>query len=138
MDETVKVAKRFKALGWALDERMRRLYGAAEAEGLGYGGISAVSKATGISRRALTQGAKELAKQSSPAGQAAGRQRRAGAGRKPSTTKDAELLGALEALIEPSTRGDPESPLRWTCLSLRQLADALTAQGHPISHRVVG
>ena len=73
MDETAKVAKRFKALGWALDERMRRLYGAAEAEGLGYGGISAVSKATGISRRALTQGTKELAKQSSPAGQAAGR-----------------------------------------------------------------
>ena len=61
MDEGVMVAKRFKALSWALDERMRRLYGAAEAQALGYGGISAVSEATGISRRALTEGIKELA-----------------------------------------------------------------------------
>lgn len=138
MSESMMVAKRFKSLSWAMDERMRRLYGAAEAQALGYGGISAVSEATGISRRALTQGIKELASEASPAGQAKGRQRRAGGGRKAATVSNPKLLLALEALIEPSTRGDPQSPLRWTCRSLRELAESLARQGHAISYRVVG
>ncbi len=97
-----------------------------------------MSKATGISRRALTQGCRELTSQSSPKGRGHGWRRRSGGGRKPITTKDAELVSALEALIEPTARGDPESCLRWTCMSLRQLADTLCSQGHGISHRKVG
>jgi hypothetical protein len=137
-DELKKVEQRFGSLSWALDERTRRLFGAAEAKALGYGGVTAVSKATGISRRALTQGCRELASQSSPKGRGHGWRRRSGGGRKSITSKDAELVSALEALIEPTTRGDPESPLRWTCMSLRQLANALCAKGHAISHRMVG
>jgi len=117
-----------------LDERTRRLLAANEARVLGHGGISKVSRACGLSRKAIAKGVREI-----EAGTAlpAGRVRRPGAGRKKITATDPGLAGALERLIEPETRGDPESPLRWTCRSTRTLAAQLTRQKHPISHMKV-
>ena len=120
---------RFALLEKHLDERLRRLVAAAEAEALGARGISLVSRCTGVSRRAIRMGLQELheAAQESSSGQ---RIRRAGGGRKKAIAKDPFLLADLERLVEPSTRGDPQSPLRWTCKSVRQLAQALCRQGH--------
>jgi hypothetical protein len=116
-----------------LDERSRRLMAASEARSLGYGGVSTVHRACGLSRKAIAKGAGEIA-----AGRAiVGRVRRAGAGRKQITLHDPQILVALERLIEPGTRGDPESPLRWTCKSTRTLAGELTWRKHPISHEKV-
>jgi transposase len=117
---------------WSLlDERARRLVAANEARALGHGGVSAVSRACGLSRKAIAKGIEEIAAGVVPA---PGRIRRPGAGRKSITTHDPRLLAALERLIEPETRGDPESPLRWTCKSTRTVAAQLTRQKHPISH----
>ena len=133
MDRSVLklVRGKCKTLWPALDERRRRLWAAAEARGLGRGGTALVAKATGLARTTIRRGLDELA-----AGVAVGpeRVRRPGGGRKSLTTLDPELVRAMERLVEPSTRGDPESPLRWTCKSTRRLADELTAQGHPVSH----
>jgi len=117
-----------------LDERTRRLLAANEARALGHGGISRVSRACGLSRKAIAKGVREIA-----AGTAfpPGRVRRPGAGRRTITSRDPRLAGALERLIEPGTRGDPESPLRWTCKSTRTLAAQLTRHQHPISHMKV-
>ena len=126
----------------ALDERQRRLLVGVEAKVLGRGGVSAVAVATGVSRTTIAAGIQEIeAKMSSDVGAAAPLQtgtRRAGAGRKRIETKDLTLLPDLLALVDSSTRGDPESPLRWTCKSLRNLADELKAKGHTVSHVVVG
>ena len=104
---------------------------ANEARTLGRGGISAVSRACGLSRKAITKGIKEIESGSAPP---PGRVRRPGAGRKKITECDPALVEALEHLIEPETRGDPESPLRWTCKSTRTLAAQLTRQEHKVSH----
>jgi hypothetical protein len=127
------IRERFSAVAPFLDERGRRLVAAAEAFAAGYGGIAAVAIATGVAPSTIGRGLKELA-QDEPSE----RVRRPGAGRKPTISKDPTLLSDLEALVEPTTRGDPESPLRWTCKSVRRLAQALQAQGHEVSRTLVG
>lgn len=108
---------------------------ANEAIALGYGGISLVRRACGLSRKAIARGIREIQEGDSPG---EGRIRRAGAGRKSLTEQDPTLLGALEQLVEPGTRGDPESPLKWICKSTRTLAEALRQRDHPVSHVKVG
>lgn len=131
MDTLNQITKRFTLLGPLLDERTRRLLAAAEATVQGYGGISLVSQATGLSRKAIRKGVGELAmpvqEQLPP-----GRIRRVGAGRKPLEAHQPGVTVALERLVEPTTRGDPESPLRWTCKSVRRLAVELADRGHPL------
>jgi hypothetical protein len=129
------IRERFAVLSPHLDERERRLLAAVEARARGYGGIAAVSLATGIAASTIGRGLKDLA---SEVALAPGRVRRSGGGRKPLVVTDPELLADLMALVEPGERGDPMSPLRWTCKSLRQLAAELTARGHPISRTNVG
>ena len=128
------IKQRFASLEPFLNERLRRLYAAAEAQALGYGGVSTVARATGVSRRAIGDGLKEL---DDPATNSGKQIRRPGGGRKRAVAKDATLIHDLEQLIEPVSRGDPESPLRWVCKSVRQLAAELNRQGHQVSHRVV-
>jgi hypothetical protein len=123
------------ALRDSLDERSRRLTAAAESIAIGRGGITAVSEATGMSRPAIRLGLTELRE---PAAHPPKRIRRQGGGRKKTVNQDPSLLRDLERLIEPVTRGDPESPLRWTCKSLRKLAAELNGMGHKTSHRMVG
>jgi Rhodopirellula transposase DDE domain len=118
-----------------LDERQRRLAAAAGARALGHGGVAAVARETGLARSTIRRGVQELERGVELEG---GRVRRRGAGRKPHTETDPKLVGALDALVDPESRDDPESPLRWTCKSTRQLADALTDAGHPASHVLVG
>src|SRR3954452_2408194 len=129
------IRQRYAALSSILDERGRRLLVAAEAKAAGYGGIAAVWRATGVATSTIGRGLRELAE--APA-LTAGRVRRAGGGRKPAVAADPDLMRDLKALVEPTARGDPEGPLRWTCKSLRRLADALQAQGHRISRTLVG
>ncbi len=130
------VKRVFEALRPVLNERMRRLVAAAQAQALGHGGVTLVAEATGLARSTITQGITELT--ALPPGIGEERLRRPGGGRKRLTDHDPTLLRDLEALVEPATRGDPESPLRWTCKSLSKLAAALGKQGHPISGRKVG
>jgi transposase len=118
-----------------LNERDRRLALATEAKSWGYGGISAVRRATGVSWKTIKRGMTELS--GDPAETPSGRVRAPGGGRKKAEVTDPELVDALESLIEPETRGDPESPLRWTTTSTRQLAETLTGRGHSVSHSVV-
>src|SRR3990170_3626707 len=134
MVEFEAITRRFELLAPVVDERTRRLMAAAEALALGWGGATAVSKATGVSRRAIGEGIKGL----SQPRQATGRRvRREGGGRKKTVTKDPTLLADLERLVEPVTRGDPESPLRWTCKSMRKLAAELNGTGHRTSQHLV-
>jgi len=116
-----------------MDERIRRQWAATEARDLGWGGVSLVARATGLSRTTITAGLQELTRPARQRAAEASRVRRMGGGRRLLTQTDAGLLAALESLIEPTTRGDPESPLRWTCKSLRRLAEELTSQRHSIS-----
>lgn len=118
---------------------MRRLIAAAESEAIGYGGISEVARATGVSRRAITEGVKDLrrAKKAKKALQVSSRVRREGAGRKRATEKDLSLAADLDRLVDPVTRGDPDSPLRWTCKSVRRLAEELQREGHAVSYQTV-
>ena len=134
MKEEEAIKRRFKLVARALNERSRRLVAASEAVALGWGGISAVSRATGLSRKAISHGVKELQE---AAGARAGQIRRRGGGRKKTVSKDPRLIEDLERLVEPLTRGDPASPLRWTCKSLRKLAEELARQGHQVSHQLV-
>src|SRR5216683_3019791 len=134
MKEEAAIKRRFELVAGELNERSRRLVAASEAEALGWGGISAVSRATGLSRKAISHGIKELQERS---GASEGRMRRIGGGRKTTVSKDASLREDLERLVEPMTRGDPESPLRWTCKSLRKLARELRKLGHQVSHQLV-
>ena len=131
MDRLGDLTAKFHKVWPLLDERTRRLMAASEAIAAGYGGVSIVSRASGLSRRAIANGIREI-----DAGVAwpAGRVRRPGAGRKPITVSDPTLVDTLEALIDDDTRGDPESPLRWTCRSTRTLARALTRRHHPVGH----
>lgn len=126
---------KFERLSGVLDERGRRVWAAVEAEALGYGGQSIVAKATGLSRATLHRAAIEQNRHLPP--RRLDRIRKVGGGRKKLTHHGPGLLSALEALVEPTTRGDPESPLRWTCRSTRQLAAALAVQGYRVSHQTV-
>jgi Rhodopirellula transposase DDE domain len=127
---------RYEAVRPVLDERGRRRFAAAEALAAGWGGIAAVSAATGIARSTIGYGLRELRGEAPDS--ALGGIRRQGAGRKPLTQTDPTLLGDLERLVDPATRGDPMSPLKWTSKSLRNLAAALCAMGHRVGHDVVG
>ena len=133
------IQRRFRSLSPFLDERMRRLVAAAESEAIGYGGVSTVARATGVSRRAITEGMKELNRRGTArkAAPTPSRIRRQGAGRKRSIDKDPSLLEDLDRLVDPVTRGDPESPLRWTCKSVRRLAEELRQEGHGVSYQTV-
>src|SRR5665811_1543158 len=117
MEADESITARYMALKSVLDERQRRLYAAVEAKVLGRGGVKRVQEATGVARGSILAGLKELEQGIAPSVGEPRRIRRAGAGRKKLTQKDPGLLEALERLVEPVTRGDPESPLRWTCKS---------------------
>ena len=133
-----RVRRKFQALKVVLDERSRRQWAATEAQELGYGGVSAVARATGFARDTIQLGLRELAyRQQHPDEPTPERLRRPGGGRKQRAETDPSLVSALEALVEPLTRGDPESPLRWTCKSTRRLADELSRCGHAVSYRTV-
>jgi len=130
---------RYAALSTLMDERMRRQWAAAEAKSYGWGGVTAVSCATGISPNTIAKGLAELsAREFTPEATLTERLRTPGGGRKRVTESDPRLPAALERLVDPATRGDPMSPLRWTCKSTTQLAQELTHQGHPVSPRTVG
>src|SRR3954465_11928509 len=143
------IRQRYAALSSLLDERGRRVLVAAEAKAAGYGGIAAVWRATGGPTSTIGRGLRELAQGPAltagggrpprggrrPAGGGVGG---AGGAGKPAVEADPDLMRDLKALVEPSARGDPEGPLRWTCKSLRRLANELQAQGHQISRTLVG
>jgi transposase len=133
MDITTLLEERTVSLFPHLSERQRRLAAAADARALGYGGVSAVSAATGLSRATIHRGLLELDQQALPPE----RSRRPGGGRKRIEEQNPTILKKLRDLVDPSTRGDPMSPLRWTAKSTRQLARALSRMGHSVSHRVV-
>jgi Rhodopirellula transposase DDE domain len=137
-DDESKIAEKYEALRGVMDEQMRRLWAATEARALGYGGVSTVARAVGLTRPTITAGMKELgdARELVPMAPKH-RVRREGAGRPRVTDSDAGLRPALEELVEPATRGHPMSPLRWTCKSVRTLAGELTRQGHAVSHQTV-
>jgi hypothetical protein len=126
------IRQKYQALLPNMDERMRRLWAGAEAQALGWGGIACVAEATGLARNTITAGLRDLQQPL-----AAGRIRRGGGGAKPLTVTDPGLEQALDRLVDPVTRGHPESPLRWTCKSTSKLAEELTDQGHPVSARTV-
>jgi hypothetical protein len=133
-DDLVDVIRqKFETLAPVMDERARRWWAAVEARALGHGGIRCVAVATGLSKTTIHEGLKEL-----EIGVVSERLRRPGAGRKKQTEKDPMLRQALEKLVDPVTRGDPQSPLRWTCKSKENLASELTKQGHAVSPSTVG
>jgi len=129
-----ELRRKFRAVWPHLDERTRRLTVANEALSLGYGGVSLAHRASGLSRKAIAKGMREIQSRSGPG---PGRIRRPGAGRKAITVADPRLVPALEAMIEGQTRGDPESPLRWICQSTRAIAQALGRHHHLVSHMKV-
>jgi hypothetical protein len=136
---TQAIKAKFTTLEPLLDERARRLWAAVEARAIGRGGIIRVAEATGLSRGTIRAGLRELDTQA-PADEGrppTGRLRRPGGGRKPLVDHDPDLLRDLEALVDPVTRGDPMSPLRWTCKSAAKLADGLGSRGHAVSERTV-
>jgi transposase len=134
MTDGETIQRRFELLDPYLDERTRRLMVAAEAEAIGFGGISIVARATGMSRDTISRGIEELR---APAGSPPGRIRRPGGGRKRTVDSDPTLKEDLENLLNPAVRGDPESPLRWTSKSVRHLAKELQRLGHQTSPRMV-
>ena len=136
MTREATIAGKFAALKGAMDERMTRLWAGAEAESLGHGGIAAVARATGLAISTVTLGRNEL-RAGAPTDDLV-RVRRKGGGRRRVDATQAGLVEALEALLEPATRGDPESPLRWTCKSTQKLAEALFAQGFELGKDTVG
>ena len=129
MQSEEALAAKFAALLPHLDERQRRLVMGAEARALGHGGIKTVARAAGTSAVTVSRGVDEL----EAGGKPLGRTRKPGGGRKPATQTDQGLGAALLALVEPGSRGDPESPLRWTTKSLRRLQGELAAAGHRVS-----
>lgn len=135
MDTETEIRRKYEALGPLLDERSRRVWAATEARALGYGGVSLVARATGISRRAIGAGLREAEGGDAPP---EGRMRRPGGGRKPAVCHQPGLPAALEGLVEPLSRGDPQSPLRWTCKSTRRLSEELANLGYAASSRLVG
>src|SRR5271154_3542178 len=141
MADVDRVREKFAVLRWVMDERVTRLWAAAEARALGRGGAAIVTAATGIREKRILLGMRDLDDVSAcpptekPQHQ---RIRRPGGGRKPLTEKDPTLSHDLEALVDPVTRGDPESPLRWTTKSKAKLAEELMARGHQVSATKVG
>ena len=135
-----QVRLQFQQIRGSLDERGRREWAASEAMALGRGGIALVHRATGLVRSTIGRGIRELreAANEEPQPGAKRRVRSPGAGRPSKVKQDPRLLRALESLLEPVTRGDPESPLRWTSKSLRKLASELAALGHKVSYRTIG
>ena len=134
MEKEEEIKQRYERLAGELNERTRRLFAANEAMALGWGGIAVVARATGLSRQVIVDGMQEL-REGQRAGE--GRIRRIGGGRKSNVSKDPSLSEDLERLVEPVTRGDPESPLRWTSKSVRKLAKELQHLGHQVSHELV-
>ena len=132
-----RIRRKFRLVAVELDERRRRQWAAAEARDVGWGGISLVARATGLSRPTIMAGLKDLERSAKSRLVAAARVRSPGGGRRTLTQSDPGLLEALERLIDPATRGDPMSPLRWTCKSTAKLAEELTRQKHPVSDRTV-
>jgi hypothetical protein len=134
-----QIGRKYEKLSWALDERLRRLWAANEAVALGYGGLSLVSQVTGLNPKTVRMGMEELKGRLAvkPATSPPRRVRRAGGGRVSAVKRQPGLRAALEQLIDPVTRGDPQSPLRWTSKSLRQLAAELERQGYDASAWVV-
>jgi len=128
------IQSKYENLSGDLEERARRRWAAVEALSLGRGGIAAVARATGISDRTIRNGIRELREGDAPP---SGRQRRVGGGRKAANQAAPGLLDALEGLVEPTTRGDPQSPLKWTCKSTRELSRELKKRGYPVSHTTV-
>src|SRR5687767_383285 len=145
MSDAGTIEDKYRALAGRLDEATLRLWAAVEARALGRGGVSTVAKAIGLSRTTIYSGLKELesppplaAAPPTAAGVPSKRRIRAeGGGRKKLTDKDTTLLRDLDALVEPTARGDPRSPLRWTCKSTPRLAKELAKQGHQVSQRSV-
>lgn len=140
-DEAVlrAIESKYRSLSVLMDERMRRQWAAAEARAYGWGGVRAVSGVIGMSPNTIRRGLEELARRAENPGEPIeAALRRKGGGRKRRTQSDPELLDALESLVEPTTRGDPESALRWTCKSTSLLAQELTRQRHVVSARTVG
>jgi hypothetical protein len=135
-----QIQLKFQTLQPVLNERQIRLWAATEANAQGFGGISLVAEATGLSRTTISRGIEEIQELAQNPSQLPARLqpiRRPGGGRKSLAETDPGLLAALDKLIEPTLRGDPQSPLRWTCKSTAHLAEELTRQGHPISDRSV-
>jgi hypothetical protein len=132
-----RIGRKFRLVAVELDERRRRQWAAVEARDAGWGGISLVVRATGLSRPTIMAGLKELELSLQSRTVAAARVRAPGGGRRTLTQSDPGLLEALERLIDPATRGDPMSPLRWTCKSTSKLAEELTRQNHPVTDRTV-
>lgn len=137
------IGKKYQILGPYLDELTRRVWAGSEAIGIGRGGISKVAKETGLSRTTVRAGVRQLQSEEVQASGGDGKEfkrqrlRRAGGGRKRLQELDPEMTPALERMLEPATRGDPESPLKWTCKSAAHLAESLRAAGHPASERSV-
>jgi transposase len=129
------IRHRYETLAGMVDERTRRLMMAAEALAIGRGGQVAVARATGVARTTIQQGIREVQRPELRVGK--GRIRRPGGGRRATVKTDPALREDLERLVEPTSRGDPESPLRWTCKSVRKLSMELKSQGHQTSHRMV-
>jgi hypothetical protein len=133
-----RIRQKFASLDPVMDERVRRQWAASEAMAAGWGGVSLTAQATGLARNTIAQGVRELKeRQSRPETVVSQRVRCVGAGRKRVTETDPSLLRALDALVDPVTRGDPESPLRWTCKSTRKLAEELRKQQHSVCDRTV-
>lgn len=138
MEKLNNIRTKYKAIKAQLDERSRRTWAAVEASSIGHGGIGIVAKATGLSRNTVSAGIKELSTNiGSSSTTNKGRIRKSGGGRKRLEVIDSKLLDELDELVEPGTRGDPESPLRWTTKSTRNLAATLTEKGYPTSHTKV-
>jgi len=138
-DPVIIVQQKFQMLSPSMDERLLRLWTGAEAKLIGWGGITIVSRATGMAHTTIRRGIRELEQQAEqPVVRIEElRIRRPGGGRKKITQTDPELMAALESLVDPLTRGDPQSPLRWTCKSTRRLAEELAKLSHPVCPRMV-
>ena len=132
MDELSEIRSRYDFVKRFFNEKARRLFLASEAKTIGWGGIEKVSRATGVSNDTISKGCKELDEE--PELIESGKIRKPGGGRKKIIDTDPTLLSDLDSLIEPTIRGDPESPLRWTCKSTRKLAHELKNMGHNLSH----
>jgi len=137
-DKIEAIRVKYDVLKIELDENSRRKWAATEAQSLGHGGIVAVSTATGLAESTIRLGKHEISGDLGKNEKEVCRVRKKGGGRKSLEKKDHDLQKLLEALVDPSSRGDPMSPLRWTCKSTRRLAKELTRQGHPCSHAKVG
>jgi hypothetical protein len=131
------IREKFVALAPVMDERTRRLWAASEAKALGHSGQILVARAPGMSRSTLHLGLRELEREAAPALAPGQRVRRRGAGRKALTERDPTRVAALETLGAPTSRGDPQSPWRWTCMRGRQLATELRRQGHTVERQTV-